>query len=289
MLLPASISLYGYRMLSQPAYLIDFYILFSSGSNLSTEENSMEELRAMIRENLSVNQPVEQVESFQNSGVPNPNSHGENGMLSGETTDIFVNPTDFESISRLYRPEAVDSVYKMTSSPRGIAVIINIENFEPDPEKCNQKEEKLERREGSNVDADNLEKLFLALNFKVEKLTDKKENEIWDELKKISKNVTLKASDCFVMCIMSHGKNGYFYSHDAGKIEISKIKKMFDNANCKALCGKPKLFFIQACRGKFIDFGRTVSDAPSEHGWGDEKHSFSMIVSFFQQLFHWKH
>ncbi|KAK3735750.1 hypothetical protein QZH41_000626 [Actinostola sp. cb2023] len=56
-------------------------------------------------------------------------------------------------------------------------------------------------------------------------------------------------------------------------MEVSDVRKRFDNAHCESLCGKPKLFFIQACRGKSTDFGRTVSDAPSENNENENAES----------------
>uniref|UniRef100_A0A672LTH2 Caspase family p20 domain-containing protein n=1 Tax=Sinocyclocheilus grahami TaxID=75366 RepID=A0A672LTH2_SINGR len=44
---------------------------------------------------------------------------------------------------------------------------------------------------------------------------------------------------CFILVIMAHGVQDY---HD-------NIFQMFDNRQCPAMRGKPKLFIVQACRG----------------------------------------
>jgi hypothetical protein len=175
----------------------------------------------------------------------------------------LVKPTQIDMISKLYRPRLLESVYKMTSSPRGIAVVVNMNKFESTP--THSPEEKLVEREGSEVDAHGLIQLFTGLDFETEMLVDLTKADLLSKLKKISK-YDFSMYDCFVLCIMSHGKKNFFYAHDGGKIEVSSICKMFNNANCETLCGKPKLFFIQACRGAVSDCGTTVKDGPSGSG-----------------------
>lgn len=54
---------------------------------------------------------------------------------------------------------------------------------------------------------------------------------------------------------MTHGKrDGKIYSSD-GELYVNEIWEYFIRDNCKTLIGKPKLFFIQACRGSLVDPG----------------------------------
>ncbi|XP_045211958.2 caspase-7-like isoform X2 [Mercenaria mercenaria] len=66
--------------------------------------------------------------------------------------------------------------------------------------------------------------------------------------------------DCFAIMVSTHGqklssprnRTGDIYGlscADGQIMELSEIVKMFDDAHCPTLEGKPKLFFIQACRG----------------------------------------
>ena len=57
------------------------------------------------------------------------------------------------------------------------------------------------------------------------------------------------AADCTVVCILSHGEEGYIFGADGRKFELDAIFKLFDNTCCPDLRGKPKSFIIQACRG----------------------------------------
>ncbi|XP_035666920.1 caspase-2-like [Branchiostoma floridae] len=52
---------------------------------------------------------------------------------------------------------------------------------------------------------------------------------------------------------MSHGEEGVIFGTDGVPVQLDEIFSMFDNKNCLRLKGKPKLFFIQACRGSKVD------------------------------------
>lgn len=54
---------------------------------------------------------------------------------------------------------------------------------------------------------------------------------------------------------MTHGKkDGIIYSAD-GELMVNELWENFIGVNCPSLIGKPKLFFIQACRGSMTDPG----------------------------------
>ncbi|XP_011193341.2 caspase-3 [Zeugodacus cucurbitae] len=57
--------------------------------------------------------------------------------------------------------------------------------------------------------------------------------------------------DCFVLVVMSHGDKGRICAAD----DFYSTEELWEpllGDNCPSLLGKPKLFFIQACRGKRI-------------------------------------
>ena len=61
----------------------------------------------------------------------------------------------------------------------------------------------------------------------------------------------------FGCAILTHGEDGVVYGTDRS-IEIDRITELFKGDKCKSLVGKPKVFFIQACRcvnseGKTLD------------------------------------
>ena len=66
--------------------------------------------------------------------------------------------------------------------------------------------------------------------------------------------------DCFVCCILTHGGSQGLHGCDGEPVKIRDIKSKFTAANCPGLAGKPKLFFIQACRGSDEDRGYKQRD-----------------------------
>lgn len=70
-------------------------------------------------------------------------------------------------------------------------------------------------------------------------------------------------NDCIVITILSHGELNKIFSRD-DSYHISLITSFFTDENCPSLKGKPKIFFIQACRGGQKDFGYTMEFSSSE-------------------------
>lgn len=180
----------------------------------------------------------------------------------------FVNPTDLAKILPQNMPGS-DLVYPMSSKPRGITLIINNEKFKHSTESTEneQKQEELDVRLGSNEDVAALEKLFGALDFKVKTERNKGRKDILKLLDEVS-HYDHKDYDCFVLWLMSHGQEGQFYGADGKTVPIETVRDFFSNARCSTLKGKPKIIFIQACRGREKEQG-VVADAPqspTEHG-----------------------
>ncbi|EDO39629.1 predicted protein, partial [Nematostella vectensis] len=150
-------------------------------------------------------------------------------------------------------------VYKMTSSPKGYAVIFNYKKFDSS---LKFPSEKFDERLGSDKDTASLVRLWKAYDFEVpEPYLDLS----YDETKAAVNKLALKdysQYDCLAIFLMSHGKEDFIYTSDGGELKINEIRKRFSNARCRSLAGKPKLFFIQACRGEKKDFGTIVQDGP---------------------------
>ena len=129
--------------------------------------------------------------------------------------------------------------YSMTSHPHGFAVIINNTNF------CGN----LKTREGSEIDEENLSETFRFLGYDVLIYQDCSAQQMQDIFKMIvrEKKIVLDAHDSFVCCILSHGSNGKIVASDSEPVDLKVITSTLQS--CKELCGKPKMFFIQACRG----------------------------------------
>uniref|UniRef100_A0A8B9NRD3 Caspase-8 n=1 Tax=Apteryx owenii TaxID=8824 RepID=A0A8B9NRD3_APTOW len=137
-------------------------------------------------------------------------------------------------------------VYKMTSRPRGVCLILNNHNFAR--ARAEVAELKMRDRNGTDVDAAALKKVFSKLHFKIAEYKDLTAKEIRNVVN-IYQGEDHKDKDCFVCCILSHGKKGIIYGVDGQEVPIQELTTSFTGRNCRSLAGKPKVFFVQACQG----------------------------------------
>ena len=150
--------------------------------------------------------------------------------------------------------EAMPS-YPMTQRPRGIALIISNEHFVENPY--------LRDRRGNEQDVQHLRELWQFLNFEVILQQDLESQDIFSVVREISAR-DHSQYDCFVCCLLSHGKNGGIYGTDCRLVEIQDITALFKGVACPSLASKPKLFFIQACRGRNFDRGAQLQADAAE-------------------------
>ena len=130
-------------------------------------------------------------------------------------------------------------IYSMKSHPHGISVIINNEKFNV-----------LSCRFGTSVDAHNLENLFHYLGF----VTQCHSNKTHIEMRQLLYDVAAMNHsnyDCLVVTILTHGDYGdVLYGTTGQGIVIQEVIETFSGTRCPTLIGKPKIFIIQACRGR---------------------------------------
>ncbi|XP_058453187.1 caspase Dronc-like [Malaya genurostris] len=162
-----------------------------------------------------------------------------------------------EKVSDLYKVELTTrhqrhrllQVYEMRSHNRGVVFILNIINYINDTHPV---------RNGARTDKNNLISLFRQLGFKVfyyEDLTSADFSKLVEQLK-VSEHLS---TECFAFYALAHGNhtNGQdrIYLHDNSVLFVEEILVKFNNANCRKLIGKPKLFFFSICRGDKADYG----------------------------------
>ena len=70
-----------------------------------------------------------------------------------------------------------------------------------------------------------------------------------EKLREFAARTEHASSDACIICLLSHGEEGFMFGTDGKKIPLEEIFLLFDNRHCPALLNKPKIFFIQACRG----------------------------------------
>lgn len=140
----------------------------------------------------------------------------------------------------------IEEDYKMTSRPRGPCLIVNNIDFEGDI---------FPTRKGSDEDARRFDDIFQQLGFTV----IMRRNQTADQMRRLFKDVAAECKpehDSLFIFILSHGSEHGIYGTDGFEVYLeSEIISCFDNRNCKAMLGKPKVFVIQACRGRSKDCG----------------------------------
>ncbi|CAH2323072.1 caspase-2 [Pelobates cultripes] len=144
-----------------------------------------------------------------------------------------------------------NEAYKLTSCPRGLALIISNTKFStPD----------LDFRHGGDVDLASLTQLYSRLGYKViphNNLTAQDMLCKLDTFSKLSEHADL---DSCIVALLSHGVDGAVYGTDGQLVQLQDVFRILDNAHCPHLQNKPKMFFIQACRGEETDRGVDQQD-----------------------------
>ncbi|XP_069098758.1 caspase-2 [Pleurodeles waltl] len=144
------------------------------------------------------------------------------------------------------------SAYQMRSRPRGQAIVISNVRFSGSGD--------LDFRSGGDVDQAALERLFSSMDFKVTVLENQTAEEMKCQLRLFSRHPEHQGADACIVALLSHGVEGAVYGSDGSLFQLHEVFQLFDNANCPSLQNKPKMFFIQACRGEETDPGVDQQD-----------------------------
>ncbi|KAM3914081.1 caspase-2 [Leptodactylus fuscus] len=150
-----------------------------------------------------------------------------------------------------------NQAYKMTTRPRGLCLIISNVSFStPD----------LDYRHGGELDLKVLKLLFFHLNFAVHERCNVTAEDMMSELDGFSKLPEHSQLDSCIVAILSHGVDGAVYGSDGRLVQLQEVFTKLDNAHCPQLQNKPKMFFIQACRGEETDRGVDQRDGREQSG-----------------------
>ena len=79
--------------------------------------------------------------------------------------------------------------------------------------------------------------------------------------------------DSFVCCILSHGTSGHVYGSDSVLVRLDDITSQLNGERCQSLSTRPKLFFLQACRGKQVDSGVHSQKDSGQSGISEKVHT----------------
>ncbi|XP_052888474.1 caspase-1-like [Anopheles moucheti] len=176
-------------------------------------------------------------------------------MEAADETD--TRPTESSQIeitshSRSHRGSIVDTPnmsaalmaeqYSTSHPNRGLALVINQVKFS-----------RMAQRDGSDKDRDSICKVLSDIGFNVRVFDNLNKKNLLAMLEKIA-NEDHSQNDCLVVVAMTHGDKEVLYASD-DSYPVGRLWEPFVGNGCKTLLGKPKLFFIQACRGERFDVG----------------------------------
>ncbi|XP_064462969.1 caspase-3-like [Ornithodoros turicata] len=135
-------------------------------------------------------------------------------------------------------------------------------------------------RIGTEKDKERIRTLFGGqLGFDVVVHDDLEEEAVLKTLKNLA-DEDHSSSYCLSLFLLSHGDDDVITCSDGKVIQLSKVYSMFDPETCKGLAAKPKLFFVQACRGDEKDTG-FLHDGPTHTAAWSFKRTLPKYADFF--------
>ncbi|XP_039441776.1 caspase-1-like [Culex pipiens pallens] len=139
-------------------------------------------------------------------------------------------------------------VYAMNGAKRGKVLIFNQVEFDvvDYPE-----------RFGTHSDVERLYMTLPRLGFQREDISvfqDFSVGEIRREAMRLQVD-KLEEADCLVVVILTHGEEGDYLMAQDDRYHLYEFIENFTPTALNSMAGKPKLFIVQACRGKKLDRG----------------------------------
>ncbi|XP_060881381.1 caspase-1-like isoform X3 [Metopolophium dirhodum] len=186
---------------------------------------------------------------FSNSNDPDSVDARPTQKLDEQQTSNSNSPGFRKSVQEIVMPVTKDATcYNMDHEYRGIAVIINNDIFDS---------HNLAERQGSWKDVEELEKMFYRLDFNVMVWNNLYHEELTHHLNELA-NADHSQNDCLAIVVLTHGvSQSFVYARD-NPYPVEFLWNSFTADKCLTLAGKPKLFFVQACRGERLDPGITL-------------------------------
>ncbi|OXA52170.1 Caspase-2 [Folsomia candida] len=129
---------------------------------------------------------------------------------------------------------------------------------------------------GYERDAENLQKVFDDLHFKVTVYKNRSAEKMRQKLRSVVnyrvREIGGQKPNAFVLIILSHGDessimgSNFDPDHEEYKNDVLKEAEIIDilnNENCPHLIDRPTLIFLQTCKGDRVDFGVSMRDPSS--------------------------
>ena len=151
-----------------------------------------------------------------------------------------------------------DELYAMGKNPHGVCLIINNYRFyhETDQSKAHPD------RGGAEIDQYNLTQTFRYLRYRVEVQENLTADRMTDALMRMSQR-DHSNYDSFVCCILSHGEHDIIHGSNSEPVNVNDLTGLMKLST--TLRNKPKLFFIQCCRGEAEEVGFEKDNPGDSH------------------------
>ena len=150
--------------------------------------------------------------------------------------------------------------YEMNSDGNhGIALIMNNIEWQQDM----KGKPLLPYREGARQDGEDLKTSLEKIGYTVILTKNLTGDGMKEELERVRDERINEGHDSFICCILSHGGSHGIFGTDKKCIPVNQFSEILEADKCPQLMHKPKIFFIQACRG-------TEASMPID-GAGDSK------------------
>lgn len=166
-----------------------------------------------------------------------------------------VQPSQSEKTFNDVDMSRLSDKYNMNHKFRGCFIILNHKNFDA--------ELGVPLREGTEVDCESLKNTARMLGFEtehVEVFHDLTVSKILELVKRMA-DADHSDYDCLAIAVLTHGKDGdCLYAQD-DTYHVDRLINPFLAKKCVTLAGKPKLIFVQACRGTKLMSGYALPSA----------------------------
>ena len=158
----------------------------------------------------------------------------------------------------------------MNEGSHGVALIIN--NIKWDLDKASKKP-LMKTRDGAKKDAKDLKESLKAIGYHVIYKEDLTTTMMKQELEEVCDKEVCSANDSFICYISSHGGNDGVFGVDSCEncVSVDDLSKILEPDLCPDLKDKPKIFFVQACRGR-------SANVPIDDGNVDDEEEFVSLV-----------
>ena len=146
------------------------------------------------------------------------------------------------------------SYYELPSKSKGVVLVFNyvFKNHKPPW-----------YRKGAEFDSDRIRSTFEKLGYKVFVNEDKTRQDTFDVLQSFIES-KLGNQGSFILFFLSHGdeekKDSYFHTADRETIALPEIWELLSASKCPAMRGKPKIIFLNYCRGDGEEIRRYYTD-----------------------------